>query len=207
VGHRIGELVLLGRQRLVLGGVGDGGAVDLVDLELEQVELTGPGPLVAPQTGQGLVQGFQLGPGLEKGRQIDLAVAVQGLPLRSAVEQRLVGVLAVEVDQSAPRVGQRPDGGQAAVDVGPAAAAGGHHPAEHDLVVAHLEPALDHGFVSGGPHEHGIGPAPHQEVDGLDQEGLACAGLTREGGHPRPEHQLEPVDHPEVLDRQFSQHG
>ena len=49
-------------------------------------------------------------------------------------QQRLVGVLAVQVDQRPPQLGQGGRGGQAPVDVGPRPALRRHDPAQHDLV-------------------------------------------------------------------------
>ena len=97
-------------------------------------------------------------------------------------------------------------GGQPAVDVGPAAPVGRHHPGEHDLAAVELEATLHDGF--GGPrsNEGGVGSPADQQLDGLDQHRLAGAGLTGERGHARPEHQDELADHPEVVDAQLGEH-
>ena len=56
-----------------------------------------------------------------------------------------MGPLAVQVDELGAGLGQGGGGGQAAVDVGPRAAVGRHHPGQHQLGVAVDEPTLDAG--------------------------------------------------------------
>ena len=48
----VGEELLLGLERRVLVGVVEAGGVDLADLEAQQVELAGPGPVVAAEPGE-----------------------------------------------------------------------------------------------------------------------------------------------------------
>ena len=74
--------------------------------------------------------------GREQRLEVDAAEPVERGALRRPGEQRLVVVLAVQVDEPlAPARRARPAGRQAAVDVGPRPAVGRHHPAQHDLVV------------------------------------------------------------------------
>ena len=59
----VGQQGLAGVEYLVLVGPGQGGGLDLVDLVLEQLELTGPGPLVAPERIEGPLEVGQPRPG------------------------------------------------------------------------------------------------------------------------------------------------
>ena len=58
---------------------------------------------------------------------------------------------------------------EATVDVGPAAAVAGDDPGEDHLVVALQEPSLDPRLVGAGAHELRVGSAPHEQVDGADE--------------------------------------
>ena len=206
VGHGVTEAVPLRLQLLVLVGAGDGDGVDLGHLEAQEIQLPRPGPVVAAEVGQRRFDRPQLRSRRLQGGQVDGPEAVEGGPLGRALQQGLVGVLAVEVDQLLPRLAQGRGGGQPAVDVGPAPPVGGDDPAEDDLLVVPGEATLDDGLVAGGADQDGIGPAADQQLHGLDQQGLARAGLPRQGGHARAQHELEAVDDAEVLDGQLDQH-
>ena len=82
-------------------------AVQLVDLEAQQVDLARPLPLVATELGQLRVDGGQRLPRRLERREVDRAEAVERLPLHGGGEQRLVVVLTVQVDQPAAQLGQR----------------------------------------------------------------------------------------------------
>ena len=110
------------------------------------------------------------------------------------VDQGPVLVLPVELDEPGGGLGQGADRGHPPVDPRPGATAADHRPGQHDLAVLTVgtgpgptvdEPALDHGLVGAGPHHRRIGPAPEEQAEGLDQQGLAGPGLAGEGGHPR----------------------
>ena len=102
-------------------------------------------------------------------------------------QQALVGVLPVQVDQhpavlaSSATVARRP------FDVGPRPTLGRDDAAQDELVLAVDEAALDDGLGRAGAHERRVGPPAHQQLDGLDEERLAGAGLAGQRGQPRPE--------------------
>ncbi len=185
VGGGVGQRVLLGPQRLVLVGAGDGGVVDLGHLVAHEVELACPVALVAPEARQLVAKPGDLLAGGQQRLEVDPAEPVERLALGRGVQQRLVGVLAVEVDQLDAQLGHDPGGGQAAVDVGPAAPVAGHRPGHDHLAVAVDEAALDPGLVGPGAHQRGVGPAADQQLDGVDHHRLAGAGLAGHGGHAR----------------------
>jgi len=130
---------------------------------------------------------------------------VEGPSLHRRREQRLVGVLAVEVDELARLLAQDGGGGHPPVDVGTRAAVGGDDAGEDDLLDADLEAALDHRLRAPGTDHGRVGPSAEQQVDGPDEQGLAGAGLPRQGRHPGPEHQADVVDEAEVGDRELHQ--
>jgi hypothetical protein len=206
VRHRVGEDVLLGVEALVLVGSVDAGRVELGDLEPQKVDLARPGSVVAPQFGEGRVDGGDRGARLGERFEVDASEAIDRAALGGRAEQRLVGVLAVQVDEIGAQLRQRRCRRQAAVDVGPAAPDAGHDPSQHHLAVAGDEPALDHGLVGPVAHDARIGAPADEQLDGLDQHGLAGAGLPGEGGHAGPEDERHVVDDAEVTDAQLGQH-
>ncbi len=88
----------------------------------------------------------------------------------------------------------------------PASARPGHDPTQDDLVAVEHEAALDDGLGGAVADHPGIGPAAHQQLDGLDDQRLARAGLAGDRGHPGLQHQRQLADDPEVADGQLVQH-
>ena len=98
---RVGEQRLLGVEVLVLVGIVEAGAVELVELERQQVELARTGALVPAELHEGLVDARQLGSGGPERTQVDARVAVEGVALGPGAQELLVRVLAVELDEPA----------------------------------------------------------------------------------------------------------
>ena len=119
-------------------------------------------------------------------------------------------VLAVQVDERAPDLGELADGGEPAVDVGAAATVAGQHAREHGLVagLGVHEPSFDARFVGAVAHERGVGAPADEQLDRLDEERLARAGLAGDRGEAGlgPEHEVEVGDDPEIDDVQLDQH-
>ncbi len=84
----------------------------------------------------------------------------------AGVEQRLLGVLAVEVDQAGPGLGQGRHRCHATVDPGPRPSLGGHRPGQDDLVVVDHEPPLDQGLARPRAEPGPGRPAPRRAVRG-----------------------------------------
>src|SRR4030067_570780 len=78
----------------------------------------------------------------------------------------------------------------------------------HVAAVRPLQPkgAFHDGRLGPGPHHGAVGPAPQQELDGVDDDRLAGAGLTGEDDEAGVEAQLEPLDNGEVPNTQLDQH-
>ena len=114
-------------QLLVLAGVGDRRRVEFVDLEPQQVDLSGAGLLVAAQRRQLGVDLGDPGAGGAQRCQVDRPERVQRGALGDPAEQALMGVLAVQVDHAVGELGQRRHGRRAPVDVRPRPPVGGDH--------------------------------------------------------------------------------
>ena len=195
------ELVVFAGDRL------DG--VDLAELEPDQLEprlalarvhrgTRQPLPALAnprPQRGHRRGLPFETGVGIEKAE------------VRGGIEQRLVLVLAVQLDEVGRHLAQHRGGGQRAVDERPAPPGCGDLPADQDLAaVRPLEDRLDGRGVGAGADQVGRGAAAQQEPDRFDEDGLARPGLAGEGGEARIEVDLNGFDHRQVADAKRTQH-
>ncbi len=206
----VGEEGLLRFEGDVLPRVVDARVGDLVDLEAQQVELPGPRPLVAPQSGELLVEPSALGP-----RRVQRdprrrggvpGEAVQRVALRGEGEQPLVGMLRVELGELATHRGQLPDGRQPPVDIRPGTPVGGQDPGQDVLgPVGGFEPALHPRLGGSSPDERRVGPPPQQQVQRLDEQRLARAGLAGDRRQPRTEQQREVVHDAQIAHVQLAQ--
>ena len=111
--------------------------------------------------------------------------AVEQRALLGGHEQRLVRVLAVQVDERAPALAELGRGREPAVDVAAGAPDRGNDAREHDLVVAVDEPAFDARFVGAVAHQRRIGATAAQQIERVDDQRLARAGLAGDHGHAR----------------------
>ena len=91
--------------------------LELVHLEAEQVDLTGALAFVSSEVGEAAVDVDHGLAGGAQGIEVDAPVTVEGAALHRWRQQRLVVVLAMEVDQAAPPLAQLGQGGEVAVDV------------------------------------------------------------------------------------------
>ena len=136
--------------------------------------------------------------------------------------QGLVVVLAGQAHPDPAGLAQIGQAAGAAVEPGPAAAAGGDLPAQHHRLffgqpalaqegLPRLESALGHRLhhrpVGSLAHQVAVAPGPHQEGQGVHQEGLARAGLAGEDREARAQLDGEILDQGEVLDAQGCEHG
>ena len=143
----VGEQRLLGVECVVFVRVVDAGGIEFVDLEPEQVDLTGPQPFVAAERSERRVDLGEAGPSGSERLEVDLAELVERGSLGRHREQTLVSVLTVQVDHVGGDLGQRRHRGRATVDVGAGATVGGDHPTEDPLGAVGLhESTLDPRF-------------------------------------------------------------
>ena len=146
-----GQQLLLGPQTFVLVGGGLHG-VDLVDLELQQVDLSGAGAVVAAELAQATVDRRDLGPGLDQCAAVRAGEAVERVALGPRLGERLLCVLSVHLEQRSAELGQACGGGQLARDVRAGPALGGHDPTQHPFLVTDGEESLDDGLGGTGSH-------------------------------------------------------
>ena len=142
--------------------------------------------------------------------------------LRLGAQERVVGVLAVDVGEKASGLPQLGQGGRCAVDVGPRAATGLDYPAQEaslDVEVVGAQPGAQGAFggrlelrgdlrpLGPGPHRGTVRPLPQGEGQGIHENRLAGTGLARERGHARREHERQVGDDAEVVNCELEQHG
>ncbi len=140
---------------------------------------------------------------------------VEQLALRGGAQERLVGVLAVQVDQPFARIFQLRERGGVAVDEAARAAGAVDRAAQHQLAriagqVALLEPgghrfgnfefAGELGALGTLAHHGGVAPAADQELDRVDEDRFAGARFTGEDAEPLAQLERSAVDQDEVAD-------
>ena len=205
----VGEQRLLGLQGHVLPRIVHPGGVDLLDLEPQQVELPGPGPLVTPQPGELLTEPAALGPRRpqrgERHRGPVPREPIQRVALGRRREQPLVRMLGVQLGELTTHARQLPHGRQPTVEVRPGPPVSRQHPRQDVLdTVLVLEPALHPSLRRAPPHQRRVGAAPEQQIQRLHQQRLARTGLTGDRGQSRAEQQREVIDDPEIAHVQLS---
>ena len=150
MGIGVAEDRLLGEEPLVLALVGEPRAVDLVELEAEEVALAVAGAASPPSSSSVALRLAKRRPSRFELAQVDAGEAIQRPSLARGGEQAHVGVLGVEVDEAGGQLGELRGGDQATVAVGAGSAGARHDPGEDELVVVDDEPALDGGLVGAG---------------------------------------------------------
>ncbi|CAB4813338.1 unannotated protein [freshwater metagenome] len=190
-------LVLIGNRR----------CIDLVTLEAQKVHLAGSRPGVATQRGKRCIDLGQSRPCLTQGYEIRAGETVQCCPLRGNGEQALVCVLPVEVNEPLTVFLQDADRGEPTVDIRATAPVVRDRSGKNDLIVADNEAALDPCLISARPNEGAVGAPAQQEFDRTNEHRLSSPGLAREHGEAGAEHEIQSLDHSEVLDMQLGQHG
>ena len=191
---------------LVFAGIRNRGTVDLGELVAQQVYLAEAGPGIAAEFGEADVDGPEVVDQLLQQLGVDITEVVEGGPLDTDPQQRLVGMLAMQVDEPAAQLAEGTDSGEMPVDVSPGPAVCGNDAADHHLVVTGDESALDLGLLRSGPHQRRVGPASGEQVDGPDHQRLARARLTGDGSHAAVQDKRQLTDHAKVANSQFGQH-
>ena len=152
-----------------------------------------------------------------------VGIGVQQLALHRLAQQRLMFVLAVDVDQQGTEFGAILQGRAGAVDVGPAAPLGGNHAAQQAFLagmeVAGPQPGdgLGNGAdIKAGDdlrpfaavaHGPGVGPVAQAQAQGIEHDGLAGAGLTGDDGHAGAKIDLQRGDDGVIADTDVGEHG
>jgi hypothetical protein len=70
-----------------------------------------------------------------------------------------------------------------------------------------VEDGRDLALVLAVAHEAAVAAAAEGQGEGIEQDGFASAGLTREDTQPLMEVKLKPVDEDDIANRQLDEHG
>src|SRR2546425_838737 len=155
-------------------------------------------------------------------QRLGVGEPVQQVELARGLEQALVLVLAVDLDERVPEALEQADRHRRVVDERAVAAAARELATHHDLALLHRESRLvergRHAAVGHGEHrfhggalgvgaDHvGRGAAAARQEEGVDQDGLAGAGLAGEDVEAGGEGDGNVLDDREVSDPQLAQH-
>ena len=211
--------------QLGLLGLGRRGALDLLELPHQQVELAVARARARLQLRQRRLRRARLGVRRRAGRAprrlVAAAEAVEDVELGRGERELAVLVLAVERQQRAADVAQIGRRGAPAAQVRPRAPLGGHPPREHHLVGVGRQTVFQDRAQIGRQREHALDvrllrprpddPRPRlaaqQQVERVREHRLARARLAGQRVQPRAEPQLGPLDQQEVLDAELVEHG
>jgi hypothetical protein len=127
--------------------------------------------------------------------------------VRGRVKQRLMLVLAVQLDEPRRQFLQRSGRGQGAVDESAAPALRGDLAAYQELFPAVLENRLDRGDVLASANQVPGCPPPSSRPTASTSIDLPAPGLARQDVQARVEFDLNRVDDRQVLDAQEAKHG
>ena len=108
---------------------------------------------------------------------VEIAEHVDDSEMRGRIEQRVMFVLAVELDEARREIAQRGRRRERAVDERAAATLRRDFAAHEHVLAAALEDGLDRGRVLPRPHEVAGRAAAQEQADRVDEHGLARAGL------------------------------
>ena len=195
------------RQFLVLGRLRRR-FVQLGELERHQIEPRIPIVLNRAHAGQFV---FGRAPRVERhgrGRRqrIKTTERVDHAKVRGRIEERLMLVLAVELDQPRGQVLQRARRGERTVDERPAAPLRGNLAADEQLFPARFEDRFDGCGLLTSADEVARGTAPQEQADGFDEDRFACACLAGQHVEAGIELHLDRVDDGEMADPQEAKH-
>ena len=205
----VGEQPPLGGQRLVLALHG----VDLVDVAKPQRHDLGPldrgggagARLLEPLPG---VLPAREGVPHRAAQRPEVGVAIEQIEMGRRIEQRLMLVLAMDVQQ--PRA-DGPEGrgrDEPIVDEGPAPAPCRHLAAQHAFAaVGVLRHRLHHRPLRAGPHQARRCPRPPQQAQGAHQDRLAGAGLAGQDREAGVQLELQAIDDRQVSNAEKADHG
>ena len=161
------------------------------------------------------------GPGRLQRGVVDTGLRIEQCAHGRWPGQALPGVLPVDLDEVIGQLAQLRHRGHTTVDPGPAAPLRIDHAAQHQAFVATVEarlrqPGLHRGrqveighHLGAGcafPHGAGVGTTAQRQLQGIDQDGLARAGLACEHGEAGAELDLERPHDRVVLQHQAPEH-
>jgi hypothetical protein len=155
---------------------------------------------------------------------VELAERIEQGAVAARVEQAAIVMLAMDLDQAGADEAQQPGGRGLIVDVGPAAAIGPDHPANHErfarigvepaigedgegrMVAGRIETRGDGRLRGALPHEPGIGARTERQAQRIQQNRFARPGFAGQRAQPGAEFQIERLDQDDVANGQRGQH-
>ena len=162
------EALLLQAQRRLLVGIVQMGGGDLVDLVAQHVGLAGPLLLVPSQLRQRGVDGAPPAAQVLHPPEVGAGESIEDTPLGSGGGERLVLVLAVQLDELGHRLGQHPERGHAPVQPGFGAPRRGHGTGDDHLALGcrprrlgRPRPSPSRSAPRPAPRPRRSGPCPH----------------------------------------------
>ena len=203
---------LLGFEHCLLVLVVDRRGGDLVHLEAEQIDLARTRAFIAAECskiGRDRTRFCASGAVGGKCRERGFArVPIERASLHRRIEQRLVRVLSVQIHEAGAAFGELTDGREPTIDVRATARVARHDAGEHDLLTGLRidEAALDARFGRAVAHERRVGASTDEQLQRLDQQCLARAGLAGDRGEPGAQHEIEIGNDAEIHDMQLDEH-
>ena len=123
------------------------------------------------------------------------------------IEQRLVFVLAVQLNQPIGELFERASRDERAVDEGATAPLRRDLSPDEQLFPTTLEDRLDRRRVLTGPHEIARRPSAEEQPDGLHKNRFSGSRLSGQDIQPGVEFHFDRIDHGEAFDGEEAKHG
>ena len=149
-------------------------------------------------------------------------IGVQQIALHRFAQQRLVRVLAVDVDQHRAQFSAVLQRAESAIDIGPAAPVRCHHAAQQTLItgvqIAVLQPGNRLGYSGDGEtggdfgafaavaYGLGVGPVAQAQAQCIQHDGFAGPGLAGNHGHSGGELHVQSGHDGVVADSDLGEH-
>ena len=150
-------------------------------------------------------------------------IGVQEASLSGPAKQRLMGMLRMYVHQQLPEISAVSERRRGAVDVGSRAPLCGYGPAQYALarrvevplcephagagVLTHVKARRNVGARRAGSNCLRVRAITDAQTQGVEHDGFSGAGFTGDGGHPRVQVDLQPVDYGIALNRKVKEHS
>src|SRR5262245_65732813 len=123
------------------------------------------------------------------------------------IEQRLVFVLAVQLDQLCGEFAKRRGGRERPTDERSASALARQLAPDNGFLAIVLENRLDDRVRFAGAYQIGRRPRPEQQADCLHDDGLSCPRLAGEDVEARLELDFNSLDHRKIADPEKTEHA
>ena len=148
VGGGVGKQALFVIETIAFVGVLNSGGFDLGELMTQQIDFSGSDPVVASKLSERSICSAQFIEQRSQKSGVDPAILIERCSLHARLEQRLVGVLAMQIDEVDAVVRQRRHRGEMTVDVDPTSSITRNDTTDDEFIVPDDEAALNLCFGS-----------------------------------------------------------